>query len=170
MISESMNKILNEQIQAELHSGYLYLGLCVDFEKMGLEGFAHWLKCQWREEQNHAMRIGKYVLSHENGEVILKDIVATDVKWETPLDAFRATLDHEKLITNRIQTILKTAREEGDYGCENLMAWFIDEQVEEESVLSQCIKQLEMVGDDNNGIIFLDKKLGERKYEHENPC
>jgi len=164
MITPNMQKLLNDQIQAELYSSYLYLGLSVDMDSHGLPGFAHWFRCQYREEMDHAEKIIDFIL-HVDGSVILRDISASIVKWDTPYDAMTAVLEHEKLITERIRSIMSAARTESDFGSENLMRWFVDEQIQEEQSVKKILHQLGMVGDNKNGLLFIDRELGKR-----NPC
>lgn len=167
MLSETIEKTLNNQINAEYYSSYLYFGLAMDFGKVGLMGFCHWFKLQAKEEYEHAKKIADYILD-KGGTVKLEDIKAHEVEWKVAADAMRAVLDHERFISKRIDDILTEARKEMDYGTENLMNWFVKEQIEEESTVNGVCKYLEFVGpDDKNGLLYIDKILGERTS---NPC
>lgn len=166
-MNEEIITHLNEQVAAEMYSSYLYLGLACEFEHLGLSGFAHWMRLQSSEEHCHAMKIIGHMLSR-NIQVNLKDIAATKIEWECPCDAMRSALEHEKLITNRIHEIMKLARQHSDFATETIMTWFVMEQVEEEDTINKIIKNLERVGEDQNGLIFIDKTLAKR--EHSNPC
>lgn len=168
MLTDRMLSLLNDQIHAELYSGYLYLGLANDFQRIGLDGFAHWLRLQWKEEEKHACKIIDYILGHENGEIQLKKIEPKDVKWDCACEAFKAVYDHEQKITERVENVLKNARSSGDFATEDLMLWFVHEQMEEEATARGIFQKLDMIGEDKNGLIWMDQKLGARKW-HENP-
>lgn len=166
MLSDNIQKHLNDQVAAEMYSAYLYLGLACEFYKLGLTGFAHWLKCQFHEEQGHALRVMHYI--HErDGTVELADIATAKIDWECPCEAMRAAHEHEKLITGRVNSIMQAARQEADYATENMMQYFVAEQVEEESTIAEIVKKLEMIGEDQNGLIWMDQRLSERPG---NPC
>lgn len=164
MLSEPMQKHLNDQIAAEMYSSYLYLGFSCELEKMGLQGFSHWFLCQSKEEWRHAQKIINYMLE-KDCSVALRDIPATAITWECPCGAMREALEHEEKITNRINTIMTYALENMDWDTVRLMQWYVEEQHEEEATLKPYIKQLDMIGEDNNGLIFIDKKLSER-HDH----
>ena len=161
MLSDTIQKHLNDQVAAELYSAYLYLGVACGFDKIGLTGFGHWLKCQYHEENGHALRIISYISDHD-GNVELGDIKASVIDWECPCEAMRIALEHERRITKRIYTIMSAAREEADFATEGLLDWYVREQTEEESVLDKIVKKLEMIGENKEGWIWMDKKLGER--------
>lgn len=161
MLSEKMKELLNNQMASELYSSYLYLGLAYDFRTQGLPGFAHWFALQAQEEYRHALKIGDHILMRD-AIVILQDLQAIVVKYECPCEAMIAALEHEQVISKQIHDIMDEAREEHDYGTELLMSWFVKEQIEEEDTLKGIISQLERLGDDQSGIIFMDKKLHER--------
>ena len=161
MLSDIIQKHLNDQIGAELYSAYLYLGMACSFDKIGLTGFAHWLKRQYHEENGHALRVISYI-NDNDGDIELKDIEASRVDWECPCEAMRIALEHERRITKRIYDIMKVAREEADFTTEGLLDWYVKEQLEEESALDKIVKKLEMIGDNKEGWIWMDKKLGER--------
>ena len=154
MLTERTISLLNDQIHAEMHSGYLYLGLANDFQRIGLDGFAHWLRLQWKEEQGHACKIIDYVLCHENGEIKLKKVEPTDVKWDCACEAFKAVCAHEQKITQRVKSLLEHARSSGDFGTEDLMLWFIREQMEEEGTARGIYQKLDMIGEDKNDVRF----------------
>lgn len=161
-LSDAMKKHLNEQVAAELYSAYLYLGLSFDLEKLGLPGFAHWLKCQYSEENGHAIKIANYMLEKDSS-VELQNISASSVVWECPCEAMQAALEHEKLVTKQIEKVMAAAREESDFGTELFMSWFIKEQHEEETTLVKINNHFKFFGEDNNGLTWLDQELGRRE-------
>jgi ferritin len=161
MLSAAIVKLLNSQITAEFYSAQFYFALAGDFAKMGLMGFSHWLVQQWREEHEHALKIAEYVVNR-GGELVLEEIQRPEPKWECPCEAMKEALKHEKLITERINSILRLARDESDYATESFLRWFVDEQVEEEATLYALVGKLEMVGDDQAGIVHCDHIMGDR--------
>jgi ferritin len=162
VIKEKMQKAINKQINAELYSSYLYLAMAAQFEANNLLGFAQWLKVQSKEENTHAMKFYEYVLER-GGEVTLTEIAAPQKEWKSHLAAFEAVYAHELKVTGLLNDLLKLAREEDDTATQALLQWFINEQVEEEANASLIVEKLTMIKDAPQGILMLDKELGERK-------
>lgn len=163
MLSNHLETALNKQINAEFWSAYLYLSMSTHFASEGLNGVANWFKVQFKEEQDHALRIANYVIS-QGGRVELAPIDKVSTKWESLLAAFLDTLEHEKVVTARIHEIVAMAREEKDFATENMLQWFVNEQVEEEETAQNIIDALKLIGDHGMGIYMMDKELGMRKY------
>ncbi len=161
MLSKNMEKALNEQINAEVFSTYLYLSMAAWFHSQKLAGFGHWMEAQAREEWEHTMKFFHYV-DERGGRVLLGKIDAPQAEWESPLEAFKAAYEHEKYITGRIHELVALAREENDYATENFLQWFVTEQVEEESSTGRVVDQIEMVADSRQGLFMLDRELGAR--------
>ena len=161
MLSKKMEKALNDQINAEIFSTYLYLAMAAWFHSRKLQGFARWMEMQAREEWEHSMKFFHYV-DERGGRVILSAIEAPPSEWESPLEAFKAAYEHEKYITGRIHDLVALAREEKDYATENFLQWFVTEQVEEESSTARVVDQIEMVADSRQGLFLLDRELGAR--------
>jgi len=152
---------LINQINAEIYSSYLYLSMSSDMTHKGFSGFAHWFQIQAQEEMIHAMKLFNYV--NERGEkVIMKSIEAPPTEWETPLEVFKATLAHEKTVSESMRSIYKIAREVFDPATEIFLNWFIMEQVEEEANASELIQKLELADHVPAGILMLDKDLASR--------
>lgn len=161
MIQAKMNAHLNDQINEEYFSSYLYLAMAGWFESKTLKGFAHWMKIQVREEQAHAMKFFEYL--HDAGGVVeLKAIAAPKKEWATPLAAFEESLAHEKHITARIYMLLEAAMAEKDYATVAMLQWFVNEQVEEEANATEILEKLKMIGDSKGGLLYLDKELKKR--------
>jgi len=161
MLSKKLSAAINEQINAELWSGYLYLSMSTYFEDKGLGGMAHWMRHQAEEEQEHAMKFYKYLV--DRGErVVLKaiDAVATDFAGITPV--FEETLKHEQLVTSLINNLYSIAVEDKDYASQSFLNWYVDEQVEEEKNAQEILDTLAIVGEKGNGLFMLDKQLGGR--------
>jgi ferritin len=161
MLSTAMQDAINEQINKELYSGYLYLSMAAYFESTGLPGFATWMRAQSQEELEHALKFFDYV-NERGGRVELEAIEKPTVAWESPLAVFEATYEHEQMVTALINNLYKVALEENDYASQVMLHWFIDEQVEEEASVSQIVDSLERVGDKGQGLIMLDRALGQR--------
>jgi len=164
MIKESIEKSINDQINAELYSAYLYLSMAADFADKGYEGMEQWMRAQAREEKEHAMRFFDY-LQERGGRVKLEAIEKPKEEWESPLEAFEEALEHEKYVTERINEMADLAEKEKDRATLNMLQWFIDEQVEEEDSTETIVNKLKMVEDSPSGLMMLDSKLGERPTE-----
>lgn len=163
MLSEKMQAALNEQINAELWSAYLYLSMSAYFAADGKPGFANWMNIQFKEEQDHAMKIFNFIISR-GGKVTLKPIAEVKTSWNSPLDAYEDTLQHEQVVTGMINELYALAVEEKDYATQTMLSWFVNEQVEEEETAQGIIDALNMIKDNGFGIYTLDKELGARTY------
>lgn len=157
-LSKKMEDALNAQVNAEFWSAYLYLSMSAHFANDGKAGFAHWFKLQFDEEQEHALKIFEYIVSR-GGTSKLEPIAKVQQSWESPLDAFKDTLKHEKVVTEKIHDLVTLATEEKDYATISFLKWFVDEQVEEEDTAQGYIDALEMIKDNGFGIYQMDKEL-----------
>lgn len=166
MVSEKLEAAMNKQINAELWSAYLYLSMSVHFSCKGLPGFANWFTAQFKEEQNHARRFMNYLISRGN-KVELQPIEKVNTSWDSVLQAFADTLEHEKVVTSLIHDLVALARNENDYATESMLQWFVNEQVEEEETAQGIIDSLTLIGDNGFGIYTLDRALGKRTYSEE---
>ncbi len=163
MVSKKLEKALNEQINAELWSAYLYLSMSMDFASKGLPGVANWFKIQFQEEQDHAHKFMNYLIAKGN-KVELKPIEKVQTTWKSVLEAFEETLKHEKVVTALIHDLTALAKSEKDYSTDNMLSWFINEQVEEEETAQGMIDALKLIGDNGFGLYTLDKELATRSY------
>ena len=163
MISKNIQSALNNQINAELWSAYLYLSMSLDAEAKALKGFANWFFVQWLEEQDHA-RIFQNHINDRGGKVLLESIDDVMTEWDNPLDMFLDTLEHEKKVTSMINDLVRLANKEQDFATLSLLKWFVDEQVEEEKNASDLIDDLKYAGDNYDVIRAIDKELAERKH------
>ena len=161
IISKEMTEALNAQIQAEMQSAYLYLSMAAWYEANDLAGFAHWMRKQYHEEVEHAMKMFDY-LNERGGRVELRAIEAPKREWEDLRDVFRNTYEHEKSVTQMIYRIVDRAAEEKDYASVEFLNWFVKEQVEEEDTASTILAKLEKIGDCTAGLLALDAQLGAR--------
>ena len=161
MISETINEILNEQINKEFYSGYLYLSMSAHLKELGLNGFASWMKHQAREEVEHGLKIFDYLIDCDSF-VTLKQIKTPEFKFDGIISIFNIVYEHEKCITRAIMSVAQKAEGECDRTTLNFVDWFIEEQIEEEEAVKNIIKRLEMFGDDKVALYLMDKELGER--------
>jgi ferritin len=161
MLSKAMQDAINEQIRDELYSAYLYLSMAAYFEATSLPGFAKWMRVQSQEEVEHAMKLFDFV-NERGGRVELHAIEQPPVAFESPLAVFQTTYEHEQKVTSLIHSLYEVALEENDYAAQVMLHWFIDEQVEEEDSVSQILDTLERVGDKAQGLVMLDRELGQR--------
>ena len=168
MLSTKLHNAINAQINAELWSAYLYLSMSLDAEAKGHKGVANWFYVQFQEEQDHA-RIFMNYLNSRDAKVELLPIVAVPTKWNSVLDMFQQTLEHEKRVTDMIQGLMTIAKEDKDYASENRLIWFIDEQVEEEENARDRIASFEAVEGNKYGMYMLDKELATRVYAVPSP-
>lgn len=161
MLNNRIVELLNEQINKEFYSAYLYLEIHHYFEERGLEGFAHWYKCQAHEECEHGMKIMKYLQS-EDAEVDLMTIEQPRCSCKCDLDVVLKALEHEEYITESINTIYGEAAQIYDYRTCKFLDWFVDEQAEEEYQARTIVSKLRLYGDDCEGLYMLNKDLGKR--------
>jgi ferritin len=153
---------LNNQIKKELYSAYLYLSMASYFDFLNLEGFAHWMKVQAKEEFGHAMRI--YEFLNDRGErVIFDEIEKPPNDFTSVVDVFEKTLEHEKKITKSIENLYSLAKEKNDYSTEIMLQWFITEQVEEEKNASVILEKLKKIEGKEHLLMYFDKELGKRE-------
>lgn len=166
MLSKKLEDAINKQINVELWSGYLYLSMATHYSHEGLPGVANWFTQQFHEEQEHAMKFMDYMASKGN-KVLLQPLDKVDTNWDSLLKAFGDSLAHEKVVTSNINDLVTLAREEKDYATENMLQWFVSEQVEEEESVQEIIDALELIGDKGHAIYMLDKELAKRKGDDE---
>ncbi|MGD1995747.1 MAG: ferritin [Anaerolineae bacterium] len=161
MLSKAIQDAINEQIKNELYSGYLYLSMAAYSEDANLRGFARWMRLQSQEEVSHAMKFFDFI-NERGGRVELHAIDKPPAEFESPLELFEQTLEHERKVTAMINQLYKLAVEEEDYPTQIMLHWFIEEQVEEENSASEILEKLRMVGDTPEALVMLDKELGKR--------
>jgi len=161
MISKAMQDALNEQINKELFSSYLYLSMSAYFEDKNLPGFAKWMSMQAEEEREHAMKFYDHLIDR-GGRALLKGIDAPKTEWTSNMNAFQEAMAHEQFITKSIYELYELALEEKDYPAQILLQWFISEQVEEEKNASEIIASLELIEERGTAVLMLDKQLGKR--------
>jgi ferritin len=168
MIGERLNQAINDQIKNELESYYIYLSMAAWLHSKSLDGMGHWMRCQAHEEMIHAMKLYNHLIDR-GGEVLLQDLKQLKTQWSSPIEVFNDAYEHEKFITGKINELTTIGREEKDYASESLLAWFSDEQVEEEATSGKIAEELAMVGEDKSGLLMLDREMGARTYPPGSP-
>ncbi len=163
MLNEKVSTLLNNQINKELYSAYLYLDMANYYDSEGLDGFANWYQVQAREEQDHAMLMYRYL--HNNGEkVTLEAVAKPDKTYSTHMEPLEAALQHEMYVTGLINTIYAAAQEAQDFRTTQFLDWFVKEQGEEEKNSSDQIAKMKIFGGDARGLYLLNQELAARKY------
>lgn len=155
--------LINEQINKELYSAYLYLDFSVFYEAQGLDGFANWYMIQAQEERDHAMLMMKFL--QNNGEAVtLEAIAKPDKELKVLMDPLKFGLEHEKYVTSLINDIYAAAYEVKDFRTMQFLDWFVKEQLEEEKNADDMIKKMELFGNDSKGLYSLDSEYAARIY------
>lgn len=163
MINEVVEKKLNDQINEEISSAYIYLSMASYFESLNLKGFANWMNVQVKEEMTHAEKFINYINSR-GGRVQLKAIPAPAFEWKSPEDAFMVALKHENHITKCINDIYNIATEHKDHATKTFLQWFINEQVEEEQNANDIVCKLKLVNNTPAGLFMVDAELAKRVF------
>ena len=158
-----VHRLLNEQINKEFYSAYLYLDFSNYFERRGLDGFANWYRVQAQEERDHAMLFYQY-LQNENQIVTLDAIAKPDKEFMADIDVLKAGLEHEKYVTSLINDIYAAAYEVKDFRSMQFLDWFVKEQGEEETNANDMITKMELFGSDPKSLYMLNSELLARVY------
>lgn len=161
MITEAMQRAINDQINHEFQAAYLYLSVAAHFDTSGFPGFARWMRLQSQEELAHGMKLFDYIHARD-GRAKLLQIDAPPAKFGRPIEVARMVLEHERKVTGLINQLYETAAREKDYVTAAQLQWFLTEQIEEEKSASDIVQRLEIAGDNANALITLDKELGTR--------
>lgn len=160
-MNKAMQDAMNEQINKELFSSYLYLSMAAYFEDKNLSGFAHWMRMQEAEERAHAMKFYEHVIER-GGKVTLKGLAAPKTEWKSSLEVAEEVAAHEAQITASIYALYELALQEKDYPAQIMLQWFISEQVEEEKHAAEIVANLKLIEDRGTAVLMLDKQLGKR--------
>jgi len=162
MLGSVVQDAINQQINAELYSAYLYLSMAANFEEANLRGMAHWMQIQAKEEVGHALKFFKYV-TERGGRVTLTSIAAPPAKWDSPQAVFEEVYKHECHVSSLINKLVELAEAQKDHASAVFLQWFTNEQVEEEANASEIVHQLKMVGDSKQGLFMMDRHLAQRQ-------
>ena len=164
MIGNNVKEILNEQINKEFYSAYLYLAMSAYLSEIGLYGFSKWAEIQAREEIDHGMIVFEYLIK-QNARVELKNLETPQIKLGCPQEIFEQIYEHEKTITESINSIAKLTENECDLATRKFIDWYLDEQIEEEDNIHRILQKMKNFGAEKASLYLIDKELGERKYQ-----
>ncbi len=162
-ISKKLEKAINRQINRELWSAYLYMSMASYLDSIGLEGFGRWMKSQTKEEMAHAEKLYNHV-SERGGRAIMGDLEAPPSEWKSVEDVFEYTYNHEQKVTSLINNLMELAIEQNDHAAQNMLNWFVKEQVEEEDSVKKILDKLNLVNQTTGGLYMLDKEMGQRVF------
>ncbi len=163
MIKKAVEIALNEQINAEFKSAYLYLSMSAYFQSAGLSGCANWMRVQYQEELAHATRFFDYV-NERGGRVTLAPFSEVQVEFSGIVDVFENTLVHEQVVTGMINKLMDISIQESDHATKSFLQWFVDEQVEEEANVGQILNNLTLIKGEGQGLLMLDREMQSRVY------
>lgn len=158
MLTPELERSLNDQLNREYYSSYLYLAMAAHFESAGFPGFASWMRAQADEEHAHAMRFFDF-LNDRGGRVRLQPVAEPPVEFGTPLEVFEASLAHERFITASIEALY----EQADRSTQAFLDWFLTEQVEEEKTVGEIVDAFQLAADSGPALLLLDRELGARR-------
>lgn len=160
-MNKKIEKAFNTHLNAEFYSSYLYLSMASYFVAQNLEGMAAWMRIQVDEERMHGLKFLDFICDR-NGRVILEQIDKPKTDWSSPLEAFQDALDHERLISKKINELADLAMKESDHAAGAFLQWFVTEQVEEEANVQAIVGKLELIKDNGMGLLMVDQQLGQR--------
>ena len=163
MIKKEVEIALNEQINAEFHSAYLYLSMSAWFQSAGLSGCANWMRIQYQEELAHSTRFFDY-LNERGGKVQLTPIKEVQVDFSGIVDVFEKTLEHEQTVTGLINHLMDIAIKQSDHATKSFLQWFVDEQVEEEANVEQILNNLKLIKGEGQGLLMMDREMKTRVF------
>ena len=164
MLTKKLQEALNEQINKEFFAEYLYLSMSAYLESIEMEGFANYFNVQAQEEHFHAMKMFNFV-HDKGGRVILKSLKEPKSDYTSVINVVEESLKHEKFTTKSINDLMDIAIKENDHSVRSFLQWYVDEQVEEESIISKLLAKLKLIKGEGFGLLQLDSQLGMRKYQ-----
>lgn len=163
MLDEKVERGINDQINAELYSAYLYYSMAAYFEGLSLKGFAHWLRVQALEEMTHVQKFFGY-LHDRGGRVVLMPIEAPPAEWGSPLEVFEEVYAHEVQVTGLINKLMDLVQATSDHASSSFLQWFVSEQVEEEASADEVLQKLKLVEKTEGGLFLLDQEMDRRTF------
>lgn len=161
-LNPKLTKLLNEQINNEMSSSYVYLAMAAWFEGTPYAGFAQWMFAQSREETVHALKFYQYLVDRD-AKVELQPIAQPKMDYSSPMDAFQHSLMQEEKVTQQINDLYEVAEQVKDHASKNLLLWFLNEQMEEEKTVRDMLDRLKLAGDDPASLLVLDREAGGRR-------
>lgn len=163
MLSKTLQNTINEQINKEFFSEYLYLSMAAHCNTANMDGFSNYFLVQAQEEHFHAMKFFNFV-NDRGGKVELKAIGAPKVHFKSLIEIFEETLQHEKQVTTSINKLMDIAIKENDHALISFLKWYVDEQVEEESAVGKILHKLKLIGGDGHGLLMIDSELATKVF------
>ena len=163
MLSNKVKELLNQQVNKEFYSAYLYLDMSAFFKDEGLDGYANWYKIQAQEERDHAMLFVDY-LQQQGERVVFEAIDKPDKEFKKFIDPLEAGAEHERYVTSLINDIYAAAYDDKDFRTMQFLDWFVKEQAEEEDNADDMVKKFQLFGDDSRSLYELDKEYASRTY------
>lgn len=161
MVSEKMEVALNGQLNKEMYSAYLYMSMSAQADAFGLKGVASWFMVQYHEEMVHAMKIYEYI-ARQGNQIRLATLEQPPGEFQSALDMYNQSLDHEKFISRSINELVDLALTEKDYATKTFLDWYVTEQVEEEQSVQDILQTLKLIGENSGALYMFDKELGAR--------
>lgn len=168
MLNKKIHDAINDQINKELYSGYLYVDIANYFEDLGFSGFAHWFMIQAAEERDHALYFREYLI-HRGAKVTLGVIENPNYTAKDVVEPFVAALEHEQFISASINDIYELALKEKDYATVEYLNWFVKEQAEEEASAEYNLAEVSFRKNDVAALKSYEKSMFDREYEKETP-
>jgi ferritin len=161
MLTKTMEKALNDQVNFEIYSSYLYMAMTSALEAMNFKGAAHWMRIQTLEELFHANKFFNYIIDRE-GRAVLQEIKKPKTDWKSFLEVFDDAHKHEIIVTSRICSLVDLALMEKDHVTNSTLQWFVTEQIEEESNGKTIIEKIKKTKNSSDGLMMIDTELGAR--------
>lgn len=163
MISKKLQDAINEQMNRELFSEYLYLSMAAYFIRNDLDGIANFFTVQVQEERFHAMKFYNYLLER-GGKVELKPIGQPQIDFKSSVEVFELTAEHEAWVTRSINELMDLALKENDHSLVSFLKWYVDEQVEEEATVGKILSKMKLIGGEGAGLFMIDAELAQRTF------
>ncbi|MDP6044188.1 MAG: ferritin [Phycisphaerae bacterium] len=163
MLTKEIQDALNSQMNFEMYSANIYMSMAAWFDSKNLTGFANWMKIQYAEETAHFTKFYNFI-DERGGRVVLGAMDAPQLDWNSPLAAFENALEHERIVTSRINDLVAQAADAKDHATVNFLQWFVGEQVEEEASADGVVQQLKLMEGAPGGLFMLDREMAQRVF------
>lgn len=163
MLNKEIEKALNDQLNFEFHSAYIYYSMAAYFESISLPGMANWMRIQSMEEMTHGDKFFHFI-NERAGRVELAPIAGVPTEFDSPLAAFETALKHEQIVTARINKLVDMALAQSDHATNNFLQWFVAEQVEEEATADEIVNKLKLIEGARSGLFLVDQELATRVF------
>lgn len=163
MLKQTVLDKLNQQMNDEILSAYLYLSMCGYLESISLKGFSNWMRIQSQEELTHAWRLFKYI-NDRSGRAVMHAVDQPQHDWGSPLEVLEHVYRHECLVSEKINECVGLALQENDHSTNAMLQWFVTEQIEEEATADEVVQKLKLIGDNSSGLYLLDSEMANRQF------